>query len=104
MLDITKKSDLLDATVRSVIFETFEVSTEEEIAAIKPGNHVKVCAEFEQQENKCNGERFWCFVEQVNEDGFLCCVDNDLLFTDLHGYKFGDKIKVEKHNIIDISA
>jgi hypothetical protein len=72
---------------------TFGVPTMEELAAIKPGDSVKVCAE---------GERFWATVNQHTSGLIIATVDNDLTNTEAHGLRLGDTITVERRHIYQI--
>ncbi|MDC1141870.1 hypothetical protein OAU50_02160 [Planctomycetota bacterium] len=46
------------------------------------------------------GENFW--VRDIDKDGFGI-VDNELVMTDMHGFKMGDKINVKEYEIIDVA-
>ncbi len=87
-----KKVDLVDAITLSVLYNTFKVPSDEEIAAICVGSSIKVC----------NGdERFWVKVIEVIESGekWLGRIDNNLI---QRGLCLGDIIEVNHFNIYDI--
>ena len=97
-----KTPDLLDGVAMSILYETFEVPSPEEIAKIKTGDNIKVGAKQNIDENSPNVERFWCKVIGKQGDSFLATVNNDLVLTHLHGLKFNDLIKIESYQIIGI--
>jgi hypothetical protein len=74
--------------------DTFEIPTASEKAEIVPGDNIKVGT---------GGERFWVMVtEIVNRHTIVGTVDNDLICTDVHGFKLGDKISVQYDHVLDI--
>jgi hypothetical protein len=63
--------------------DTFEAPDLARLSTVPPGDYVKICLD---------SERFWAEVV-VNTGGiFLAEVNNDLICTDEHGLKLGDKI------------
>jgi len=56
----------------------------------------------------CGGERFWCRIVYVFDEGdpeslsFLGIVNNDLLMTGDHGLSMGDLVYFKACNILDI--
>ena len=49
---------------------------------------------------RSHGERFWCIVVGQHDDGsYQVKVNNDLIVAP---YKFGDEIRIEKKDIIDV--
>src|SRR4051812_13850485 len=74
---------------------TFEVPPDTELAAIKAGDPVKVCT---------SDERFWVTVTEVAEHRIAGTVDNDLVFTDVHGLGYGDAISFTRENVYSIIA
>lgn len=74
--------------------DAFDVPTAREIAALRHGDAVKVCA---------GRERFWVQVEGFDDrGGIVGSVANDLLFTGEHGPDFGDEIRLERRHIFEI--
>ena len=68
-----------------------------EFAKLDPGDHVKVSAQ-------CSDgvvEHFWVHLSDVNQvDGSMSgYVDNDLKFTDDHGYKINDYIEFNYEHV-----
>jgi len=73
---------------------TFQRPTDKRIDSIARDEHVQVCAA---------GERFWCKVSKVHNDGDITCVvDNLLMNVSEHGFKYGDAITVQKKNVYKI--
>ena len=72
---------------------TFEAPDRADLAAIKPGYYIKVCA----------GERFWVKVTEVDTTGddlaFAGVVDNDLICTDSHGLSLGSVVRVSYRHV-----
>ena len=90
------KYKLEDAHAMSIIHKkTFEIPSNDEIMAIRPGDFVKVCA---------SGERFWVMIEftDFSAGKLYGRVDNDLVSTEFHGLKIGNNIEVNFHNIYAI--
>lgn len=73
--------------------ETFDVPSEAELAAIKPGDSVKVCT---------GGERFWVSVTVASESMIAGTVDNQLVYTDRHGLRIGDTIHFSRECVYDV--
>ena len=46
-------------------------------------------------------EQFWCKIRLIGADvaAFTCTVDNDLEFTDRHGLRYGDIIKIRPSDV-----
>jgi hypothetical protein len=63
--------------------DTFDAPSYTELAAIRPGDSVKVCAGY---------ERFWVTVTEATESALTGTVDNDLIYTNDHGLSYGDTI------------
>lgn len=78
--------------------ESFQVPGKADLAAIKPGGFIKVCAERDGR-----GERFWIKVKAIrpSQDGtrYTGEVDNNLLFTEFHGLAYGDTVEVADYEI-----
>ncbi len=73
--------------------KTFEAPSREELDKLKIDDTVKVA---------CCGERFWTIITKINGDNITAIVDNDLLYTDEHGFKYKDVITFIKDNIHSI--
>ena len=73
--------------------DTFAAPSAGELAAISPGDSVKVCT---------GDERFWVTVTRVDGGHIVGTVDNDLIFTAEHGLNYGDEIHVGAEHVYDI--
>lgn len=73
--------------------DTFKVPTAIELAKLKKGSYVKICAE---------GERFWVKVERILDDKIEGIIDNDLVHTNRHGLKCYDRVRFTSSNIYQI--
>jgi len=73
---------------------TFEVPTDERLKALKPGDFVKV--------NAKPGERFWVKLDTVKGATLTGVIDNELVYTDKHGLKMGDRVKFQRRNAYDV--
>lgn len=74
--------------------ETFDIPTKEELSKLVAGNIVRVCA--------CR-ERFWVKITKIHEGGkFIGEVDNDLVLTNEHDLRNGDKIAFHVSNIYSV--
>lgn len=73
---------------------TFEAPSVEELAAVRPGSLVKICAD--------DVERFWVVVTEVAGDKVQGTVDNDLLHSSVHQLKSDDIVSFELRHIYQI--
>ena len=73
--------------------DTFFVPSKRELNNLKPLDTVKVA---------CNGERFWTIITEIKKSYITVKVENDLLFTEEHGIKYGDIIRFKIDNIFSI--
>lgn len=73
---------------------TFEAPTSGELAAVRVGSLVKLCAD--------DIERFWVIVTDVKGDRLQGTVDNDLLHSDVHQLKSDDIVSFELRHIYQI--
>ena len=73
---------------------TFEAPSSDELAAVRAGYLVKICAD--------DIERFWVNVTDVNGDRLQGTVDNDLLHSDAHQLKSDDVVSFELRHIYQI--
>ena len=99
--------ELVDAQRRAAQYpDTFELPRRGVLDRLKPGAFVKVCAEFPQLANGCNGERFWARITQLEillgKTSFVGVIDNDLVQTAHHGLRFGDTIRFETRHIFAV--
>lgn len=79
--------------------DTFEAPNLEELEALQPGNFVKVCVEAIGPDGKSGpGERFWVELTKVGET-LTGTINNDLVFTDLHGLVLGDELCFERRHV-----
>ena len=75
--------------------DTFSAPSQEALAKIAGGSLVKIATIH-------GSERFWVNVTEVVGELVTGTVDNDLLFTEQHGYKDGDMVSFYKHNVYNI--
>ena len=73
--------------------KTFKIPPAELLATIKPGSTVKVGVQ---------PERFWVIVTKVIDSKISGVVDNDLIYTHIHGLDFDDNVEFEMRNVLDI--
>jgi len=103
---MTKRAPLVNARAMARKHpQTFEVPSKEEIDEITPGDRIKIATS--GKGNNFAAERFWCEVEgrTMGRDTVIdCLVDNELLMSDEHGYRYGDMIKVEPKHVYSIQA
>jgi hypothetical protein len=97
-----KECDLIDGVAQSVISSTFEVPSEERISMLRPGNTIKIGIKQTWDPNEFSAERCWSIIESIEGNTYLCSINNDLVMTHLHGIKYEDVVKVQKHNILAI--
>lgn len=89
-----KNAEFVDAQEMHRTYpDTFYAPSAEELAAIKVGDSVKVCAW---------DERFWVEVTGVFTHTIRGRVDNDLICTESHGLMFGDLISFHRNNVYNI--
>jgi hypothetical protein len=69
---------------------TFEAPYAEELAAIEPGDFVKICT---------GGERFWVKVDEHTPPHLVGRVDNELIGTDEHGLACNDVVRFEERHV-----
>lgn len=74
---------------------TFQAPSEAELKEIKVKDFVKVCI---------GGERFWTIVEAIEGDSIKGIVNNDLVFTRIHGLKDTDPVVFKMENVYAIMA
>lgn len=79
----------------------FQIPTTEQVLQVGRGNFVKVGAEFPNH-GRVNAERFWVRVTAIVGGRFKGKVNNDLVYTPLHGLSFNDEIEFESKHILDI--
>lgn len=73
---------------------TFDVPDAAELAALKPGDLVKVAIRIGD-----TGERFWVELTEVNASLLTGRIDNDLLGAQLHGIQYNDIIQFTRDNV-----
>ena len=80
---------------------TFSAPSMADLQAVRPGGYVKVCAEAGGQ-----GERCWVAVEDVRQTPagplFAGRIDNNLIYTKLHGLRCGDVVVVEPFQVYQV--
>ena len=77
--------------------DTFYAPPAEELAAIMPGDCVKVCARGVPGE--VMAERFWLLVHEIQGELITGEVNNNLLF---HPLELGELVTVHTDNVYDI--
>jgi hypothetical protein len=97
-----KKVDLIDGVAQSVMHSTFKVPSPGRISMIQPGTTIKIGIKQNKKSKEFGAERCWAIVKEIDGDSYICSIDNDLVMTNLHGIKYQDLVKVQKHNILDI--
>ena len=73
---------------------TFEVPSPDELAKVRSGSLVKICAD--------DVERFWVIVTVVEGNSLQGTVDNVLRYTDVHQLKSDDVVSFELRHIYQI--
>jgi uncharacterized protein YegJ (DUF2314 family) len=63
---------------------------------ILPGHFVKI-----RRDAGEGGERFWVMVERVDGDTITGVVNNNLVFTKLHGLRCGDRVEFARDEVLD---
>lgn len=97
-----KECDLIDGVAQSVMNSSFEVPSDLRISMIRPEHTIKIGIKQDKDPHDFGAERCWAKVISLDGDSFICSIDNDLVLTHLHGIKYGDVVKVQKHNILAI--
>jgi hypothetical protein len=79
------------------------------LAMLKPGDLVKVIAEFKVppevlrfQPDLPGGERFWVLLTKVTPDGLEGTVNNELLFSHFHGLRVNELVSVPVGAVHDL--
>ena len=89
-----KTVDLLDAqAMHRKHRNTFEVPSDAELAALRPGDYVKVCA---------GRERFWVEVDEFDGATIHATVASALVLTSEHGLKSGDALAFEPRHVLSV--
>ena len=78
--------------------DTFELPTDDEIAALAPGYYAKVSANVELARG-VNGERFWVKVISIDDNIIVGSVANNLLGN--LPFDFGDEVEFSTRNVLD---
>lgn len=76
---------------------TFSAPSPDDLSRVKPGDYVKVCSWAKNLTGRT--ERFWVEVLAVSDSGIVGRIDNDLVFTNLHGLEYDDRIEFEARHI-----
>jgi len=71
------------------------------MAKISVGDWVKIKKEFDPVGGIC-GERFWVKVTKISKNKIYGKVDNDLLYTHVHGLKDGDKVILTLDDVLTV--
>ncbi len=97
---------LIDAFERSLSHpETFDFPGFDVVGRARPGDLLKIGAEFQDDQSKWSGERFWVIVSAVEGQGAAArltgAIDNDLQCTASHGLRLGDTISFAPRHVLD---
>lgn len=103
-------NNLIDGDARQIESanrgKRFEMPSREDRESLIPGCLVKIGVEFEQAESGAGGERFWVNItSKVTPHGitvFTGTVENELVYSSLHGLKLGSKVRFGIANILSI--
>lgn len=79
--------------------QTFHIPHLQERKSVRVGQNVKIGV---QSPNDNPGERFWVIVRKRLQDRYCGTVNNDLVYTDIHGLKDTDPIEFGPEHILDI--
>jgi len=91
---VSKNEQFVDAQAMAKAHpHTFEVPSPEDLANIKIGDSVKICAQ---------RERFWATVTKFDGFNIEAIVDNDLIYFDEHGFHCKDIITFTINNVYSI--
>lgn len=82
--------------------ETFYAPSQEELAAIKVGDCVKIEANLDFQVTGASGERFWVEVTKVNETSIVGFVANHLIWTPVHNLYHGLDVEFDFSAVMNI--
>lgn len=80
---------------------TFPVPSREILASVGRGSIVKIGVEFKKFGN-ITGERFWVYVTEIGAGTFKGKVNNDLVYTPMHGLKLNDMVSFDAKHILDV--
>ncbi|MDQ6437904.1 hypothetical protein RB623_27940 [Mesorhizobium sp. LHD-90] len=97
---------LIDAFERSLSHpDTFNFPGFDIVEQAKPGNLLKIGAEFQDADSEWSGERFWVIVRTVEGAGAAVRltggIDNELQCTDSHGLRLGDTVTFAPRHVLD---
>jgi len=73
--------------------KTFDAPSWSVLDTLNKGDYVKVCPEH---------ERFWVIIDEVKGNKIKGTVDNDLVCTEDHGIRLGDKLEFEKRHVYQV--
>lgn len=83
---------------------TFEAPSLQDLEALKPDSLIKIHLEFlGRDQPPVQGERFWVKLTDVGEN-LTGLIDNELVFTDLHGLELSDQITFERRHVYQVLA
>lgn len=103
--------NLIDAAARNRENPAgFQVPPPQAIAALAPGNFVKIGVEFKADEHVLNlegitkptGERFWVRLDACKHGIFYGVIDNDLVYTHIHGLRADQPVGFLAQHILDV--
>jgi hypothetical protein len=79
--------------------DTFEIPSAEDRADLEVGTYAKIGVE---GEDGMPGERFWVLVQENAGGRFKGEINNDLVYTDLHGLSGGDTIEFGPEHVLTL--
>ena len=79
---------------------TFFLPTDEELAALEPGDLVKLIFRSEVPGEKWDAERMWVVVDSLDGDQAEGRLENEP--DDLPCISLGDRVRFERHHVLDI--
>lgn len=97
-----RKKPLIDAkAMHKKHPKTFEVPTAKALKGVKADNFVKVAARVGGKDNP-ESERFWVKVTGRKGGDIEGVIDNVLMYGDVHGHRYGDKVKIKTKQVYSI--
>ena len=98
-----EKNMLINAQEKAKKYpETFHVPSMDDLKDLRPGLSVKIALEFGEDKDGFSSERFWVIISSIEGDEITAIVDNELIYTDKHGFKYGDEITIDPEHVHNI--
>jgi hypothetical protein len=101
---MSERYTLIDGHLRHLLSpRTFHLPSAADIAALHPGDFIKVGVKFKGGDGKPRlGERFWVLLHSVGPALFSGEINNDLVYSAEHGLACGDQLTVQHRHILQI--